>query len=176
MKLITKRLELIPFTKKDTKLLYQLIKEDNKNISRWTTVPYPYKKNDMDEFYKKVQTDKKNIFLVIKNKKTKELMGVINPIKKEKNNSTRIGYWLGKQFRNKGYMTEALKKILDYCFRKMNVVRIEILAHENNKASQKVIRKGGLKYEGTLRMEAYNGLKQYGNSKIYSILKSEWKK
>lgn len=103
-------------------------------------------------------------------------MGVIHPTKKAINNCISIGYWIGVDFRNKGYMTEAVKSVIKEAFKDKTVQRIEITASEKNIASQTVIKKCGLKYEGTLRNAAYNGFRQYGNLKMYSIIRNEFEK
>ena len=90
--------------------------------------------------------------------------------------SATIGYWIGKKFRKKGYMTEATQAVIAFCFEKWKVMRVEIAAEEKNNPSQRVIEKCGLQFEGIRRMGTYSGLKKYGNLKVYSILKLEWEK
>ncbi len=55
-------------------------------------------------------------------------------------------------------------------------MRIEIAAEEKNNPSQRVIEKCELQFEGIRRMGTYNGLKEFGNLRVYSILKLEWEK
>ena len=172
----TKRLILEPIKKKYFQRMYQLIKQDNKEISKWHPIAYPVQKKKTDEYYKKAIKDKNNCQFVIKNKKTKEIMGCLGLVKEEINNSATIGYWIGREYRKKGYMTEATQAVINFCFEKWKVMRIEIRAEEKNIPSQKVIEKCGFKYEGTKRMAAYSGLKEYGNSKMYSIIRPEWKR
>lgn len=171
----TKRLILEPIKRKYFKEMYALIRKDNKELSRWTTIPYPTNRKKTYDFYKKGMKSKNHCIFVIINEETKKVMGGIDPVKEERNNNVTIGYWIGKEFRKKGYMTEAAQAVINFCFKKLKVMRIEITAKDNNLASQGVIKKCGLKYEGTKRMGAYNGLKQYGNLKMYSIIRPEWK-
>ena len=156
--------------------MYELIKEDNKEISKWHPIAYPVKRKKTNEYYKKAIKDKNNCQFVIKDKKTEEVMGCLGLVKEEINNSATIGYWIGKEFRNKGYVTEATRAVIDFLFTKWKVMRIEIRAEEKNVPSQRVIEKCGFKYEGTKRMAALNGHKRYGNSKMYSIIRAEWKR
>ena len=176
MNLTTKRLVLIPAAKKHVDAVYKLIKEDNKELSRWTTIQYPITKEKIRKFYHHTKKEKDHQTFIILEKTTKEVLGSIGLKKNIANNSAGIGYWIGKQFRNKGYITEAVKRVIAYAFQKKKVVRVEIHAMGENKRSLRVIKKAGLKYEGTLRQAVRNGLKQYGDSAVYSILKREWKK
>lgn len=171
--LTTRNLLLTPVSLKDVPIIYKLIKEDNKALSHWTTIEYPITKNKIREYYQNAKKNDDFIF-TIRSKTTKEIMGSINFLHKRGNNSGTIGYWIGKWHRNKGYTTEAVKRIIEYGFKEKRVVRIEITALEQNIPSQTVVKKCGLKYEGTQRMAAYNGLKEYGNLQMYSILRDEW--
>ncbi len=169
----TKNLILKEITARDILEITTLIKEDNKELSLWTTIPFPITKKKVVEFYKETRKKKNETIYIITNKATKESMGVIHPTKKAINNSIGIGYWIGLDFRNKGYMTEAVKSVIKEAFKDKTVQRIEITASEKNIPSQIVIKKSGLKYEGTLRNAAYNGFRQYGNLKMYSIIRED---
>ena len=48
-------------------------------------------------------------------------------------------------------MTEALGTVIDYLLDRVGVARIEAYCDQENHASQAVIEKCGMKYEGTLR-------------------------
>ncbi len=152
--------------------LYALMKEDNKWLSTWTLIPYPVKKKDVKKYYVE-EMEKKNLVFVILNKQ-KEARGIISLHGNRNNNSATIGYWLGLYFRNKGHMTEATQKVIEHGFMKLNLMRIEICAAEQNTPSLAVINRSGLTYEGIKRMGTRNGLGQYYNLKVYSILKDEF--
>ena len=62
-----------------------------------------------------------------------------------------IEYCIGKEYRNKGYTTEAVKALLREGFGKIGFNRIQISCRDNNPASRRVIEKSGFVYEGTLR-------------------------
>jgi len=69
----------------------------------------------------------------------------------DKNHFCEIEYCLGSLFHRKGYATEAVQSILDYCFNKINFHKVQVCHKEGNIASQGVIRKCNFTYEGTLR-------------------------
>ncbi len=172
----TKRLILEPVKNKHIQTMYALIRINNAELSKWLPIDYPAQRKKIADFYKKAMKDKNQCQYVIKNKKDKEIIGGLGLIKNELNNNANIGYWLRQEHRRRGYMTEAVQALLHFCFLKEKMIRIEINAHEKNIASQHVIEKCHLKYEGTKRMAVRNGYKEYGNIKSYSILLSEWKK
>lgn len=84
-----------------------------------------------------------------------------------------IGYCIGSKWWHQGITSEALSAIIPYFFREVGVNRIESQHDPNNPNSGKVMRKCGLKYEGTLRQADYSN-RGIVDACMYSILKSEW--
>ena len=60
-----------------------------------------------------------------------------------------IGYCMGKRWWHQGIMTEALGVVIDFLFRQVGVRRIESYHDPNNPHSGDVMRKCGMKFEGT---------------------------
>jgi len=84
-----------------------------------------------------------------------------------------VGYAISSRYWNKGIMTETLKRMLRFGFEAMDLNRIEALCKIENAASEKVMQKCGMKYEGTLREQMFvKGA--YQDLKLYSILKQEF--
>ena len=92
-----------------------------------------------------------------------------------KNHFCEIEYALGSKFHRKGYATEAVKSILDFCFNTVNFHKVQVCHKEGNIASQGVIRKCNFTYEGTLR-DFFFMDEKYINRLYYSMLKKEYKK
>lgn len=90
-----------------------------------------------------------------------------------KNHFCEIEYALGSKFHRKGYVTEAVKCVLDFCFNKVNFHKVQVCHKEGNAASQGVIRKCNFTYEGTLRDFFYMDEK-YIDRLYYSMLKEEY--
>lgn len=85
-----------------------------------------------------------------------------------------IGYGLiNDTHKRKGYMTEALKAVLDYGFSRMDLHRVEALAAPDNTASIKLLQNMGFVFEGTLRQH-YNVNGNMEDSVMYSLLKHEY--
>lgn len=77
--------------------------------------------------------------------------------------------------KQKGYMTEALHKVLDYGFGTLGLHRIQALVAYNNVPSLKLLEKYRFTKEGTAREDyLVNGV--YEDSDCYSLLQHEWRK
>lgn len=85
-----------------------------------------------------------------------------------------LGYFLHENFRNKGFMSEALDCVIQNGFYVMNLNRIEAFISPDNLPSTKLITKLGFIEEGLLR-EHYKHENQIYDSLVYSLLKSEYK-
>lgn len=70
-----------------------------------------------------------------------------------------LGYWLDESYWGKGYMTEAVQGVLNYGFEELRLSLITATCYPHNKRSQKVLKKNGFIYEGTLHQAelTYNG-------------------
>lgn len=58
-----------------------------------------------------------------------------------------VGYRLHKEFWNQGYATELAQALTTYGFQTLGLQRIVGITHPENKASQRVLEKLGLRYE-----------------------------
>ena len=89
----------------------------------------------------------------------------------EYNHSVKEIYWLiGREFQNKGYASEAAAALLEYGFTVMSLDEITAVCKPENIASEKVMKKIGLKYRGIVeglpeQYAFYNGELKYALSK-----------
>ena len=101
-----------------------------------------------------------------------KIIGSINLRVDNKNDSVEFNYAIDNRYTNKGYMTEVLNIVKIFCFDILDVNRFQGGAAFENKASQRVMEKCGLKCEGLLRN--YLKLKDgYHDMYIYSNIKGE---
>lgn len=85
-----------------------------------------------------------------------------------------IGVVLHRDFWRRGIATEALSAVVRFGFEELQLIRIEGKFESGNSASEKVLKKLGMTYEGTLRKEVIiKGISC--NVKIYSLLFEEYK-
>lgn len=79
-----------------------------------------------------------------------------------------IGYALkDDQYKNKGYMTEAIAVVLEYGFNEMNLHRVEAFVGPNNTPSLQLMKRFGFVQEGHLR-EHYLRKGVYEDSLVFS--------
>jgi [ribosomal protein S5]-alanine N-acetyltransferase len=77
--------------------------------------------------------------------------------------------------KNKGIMSEALQKLIQFGFESMGLHRIQAMIHKENIPSYKLLLNNGFKFEGTYREDyVVDGISE--DSECYSLLKPEWEK
>ncbi|MDK9698743.1 MAG: GNAT family N-acetyltransferase [bacterium] len=84
-----------------------------------------------------------------------------------------IGYVIAKPYWGRGIMTEAVKTVLTFCFETMGLNRVDACCFDGNIASERVILKSGMKYEGTLREFVFVKGKLW-DVRMFSILRREY--
>ncbi len=144
---------------------------NNKNISDnlRNGFPYPYTIHDARTWLE-FAVNNKDLLLAIE--VNSEAVGGIGLIYKTDiyRKTAEIGYWLAQPYWNQGIMTEAIKKIVEYCFSDSKIIRIYAGIFENNKTSAHILTKAGFKLEAVHE----NGIIKNGvvmNELIYAILK-----
>lgn len=73
----------------------------------------------------------------------------------------------------KGVIVEALEQVIKVGFQELNLNRIEGRCSVRNVASERVMQKLKMVYEGTLRQNVKMN-NTYSDSKVYSFLKQEY--
>ena len=110
--------------------------------------------------------------IILKENGDKPIGGISVVSMKEEISSVHIGYCIGKKWWHKGITSEALKAVMDYFFDVVGVNRIESRHDPRNPNSGKVMKKCGMKYEGTLRSADWNN-QGICDACYYALLKSE---
>lgn len=110
----------------------------------------------------------------IEYKENGRLIGTINFISwQPKHKSAELGYVISPDYWGKGISTEATKKVIEYGFENMDLVRIQARCLVGNIGSSRVMEKAGMTFEGILRKVAFiKG--EHQDLKVYSILKDEF--
>ncbi len=90
----------------------------------------------------------------------------------DKVEKAEIGYCLGRNWWRMGIMTEALNGVMAFLFDEVGYNRIECRHDPRNPVSGAVMRKCGLRYEGTLRQTDWNN-QGVCDACWYAVLKSE---
>ena len=107
-------------------------------------------------------------------KETNEPIGSILASTLGRASSAHIGYCIGKAWWHQGIMSETLQAVMDFLFDEVGYHRVESLHDPNSPHSGAVMRKCGMKYEGTLRQADRNN-QGICDACYYGILASERK-
>ncbi|MEZ2715084.1 GNAT family N-acetyltransferase [Niallia circulans] len=89
-----------------------------------------------------------------------------------KNAKCEIGYWINTKYTGKGYMTEAVRALVNHGFQQLNFSRVGIRCESTNVKSRSIPEKLGFELEGILRNDdlSADGSK-LTDICIYSIIK-----
>ena len=141
-------LSLRPIEKSDIETIAALANE--RDIAKMALLlPYPYTVSDAKTWLDYIsKTEKEHVFAIIGSKK---MIGVIGLVNEPEHKRAELGYWLGKQYWNKGCMTGAVQMILGYAFGVLKVNKVYANVFAGNEASQKVLQKNGFVLEGILK-------------------------
>jgi len=90
------------------------------------------------------------------------------------NRKVEIGYWLGTPFRGRGIMTEACRALVEYCFRELDLNRVEIRCAAGNQASRAIPARLGFIHEATLK-EAQLLYDTYHDLEIWRMLRKDFR-
>jgi ribosomal-protein-alanine N-acetyltransferase len=91
------------------------------------------------------------------------------------NHYGEVGYALSKEFWNQGYTTEAFNEVIRFGFERMRLERVEATCKPANTASEKVMIKCGMQFEGILKKKLF-AKGEFHDLKLYSLLKEDWEK
>ena len=90
----------------------------------------------------------------------------------DKLRSAHIGYCIGRNWWHMGITSEALRRVMDYLFDEVGMNRVESRHDPRNLHSGAVMKKCGMRYEGTLRQADWNN-QGICDACFYSLLASE---
>lgn len=91
------------------------------------------------------------------------------------NHRAEIGYMSLPEYNGKGYISEAIKAVIEYGFEEMSLHSIEAVIDPDNIASEKVLQKNGFVKEAhILENELWEG--KFWDTVIYSLLRRNFKK
>lgn len=104
-------------------------------------------------------------------KENHQVIGVISADKSYKYKCVEIGYSISSKYWNKGLMTEALNKVVNYLLDECDFNIVEAIIPSNNIGSIKVAKKCGLTLEATLKDRYKDKDDNIQDLCIYSIIK-----
>ncbi|GAK40585.1 hypothetical protein TCA2_3075 [Paenibacillus sp. TCA20] len=149
-----------------------------KDIASTTlNIPYPYPAGTAEAFIVRrqaIQSKGDGYSFAVLDALTTEFMGVVGLQVNRNHNHAELAYWIGKPFWGQGYGTEAAQCVLQFAFYDLQLNRVWAAALVRNPASSTVMRKIGMKLEGTFPQHVMKW-GQYEDLEYYGILASEYK-
>lgn len=128
----------------------------DREISRWTRVPFPYGPADARNYllqrHDALHAGVSAPFAVVAAGDRDRLLGSISLMRFSwKNERAEVGYWLAGDARGQGHMTRAVGLITNWGFAHLSLHRIDLMAATGNPASQQVAERCGFTREAVLR-------------------------
>lgn len=172
----TERLLLRLIELADAPVIQRLV-SDREIAAPTLNIPHPYPENGAVEFIQKsiegrAQGHADFHFGIIR-QSDEALMGMAGIHPRQHGYTAEIGYWLGVPYWGQGYMTEAVRRIIQFGFENLHLQRIEARCFSYNTASARVMQKVGMTFEGIMRQHVIKW-DQPIDLGIYSILRPEY--
>jgi RimJ/RimL family protein N-acetyltransferase len=145
---------------------------NNKNIAQFMAdvFPHPYTLENGKTFIALANFNQNSkIFAIIFNGNPAGSIGLHLQSDILKKNA-EIGYWIGEEHWGQGIATEAIKQMIDYGFKNLDIVRIFARIFGTNIASQKVVKKCNFILEGKYEKTLFKN-NEFLDELIYAIRK-----
>lgn len=149
----TARLLLRPYTLADAPDVQRIV-SDREVAATTLRIPHPYPEDGAVEWMKSIEPkwiDGSAAVFAITLAATKELLGTISLEINASHRHAEMGYLIAQSHWGKGYATEAAEAALRFGFETLNLNRVFAHHMTNNPASGAIMRKIGMRYEGTMR-------------------------
>ncbi len=152
----TERLRLRPLGLKDVRSLVEIGNE--KLLSSFTMyLPFPFGVKDA----KKVILDgteglkeRRMYRFGIELNEQKKIIGIIDIYDiNGRDRKAKIGYWLGKEYRGRGFASEAVNNVLDLAFKKLSLNKVSAKTLKYNTKSNNILNKFKFKRVAVLRKD-----------------------
>jgi len=166
----TPRLLLRKITAKDHRDIYHNINHD-KNVLKYFGATY-YDNYEESSIERLIELSAKQDCYCwgIEKKDDNECIGII--LQQDNNHQSlniEIGYAIGFDYWNKGYVTEALKAVILFLFDKIGYHKITAGYISENTASKRVLQKCHMKFEGIRKSDFYFNDRFYDISYHYIL-------
>ena len=149
----TARLLLRPFTLSDAADVQRLA-GDRAVADTTERIPHPYE-DGMAEAWISTHAERfrslEECTFAVLLKDKHELVGAVGLTLTMAHHRGELGYWIGRDYWNRGYATEASRAVIDFGFSVLGLHRIQARHMTRNPTSGRVLEKLGMRHEGRLR-------------------------
>ena len=172
----TKRILLRRFSEDDAEAMYQNWASDP-DVTQFLTWPphtsIKVSQEILEDWVAAYEKDNYYHWAIVLKERGNDPIGGICAVNQNDNLSIiHIGYCIGKAWWHQGIMSETLKAVIDYFFDKVGANRIECRHDPMNPHSGMVMKKCGMKYEGTMRESDRNN-QGVCDASWYALVRSE---
>lgn len=169
----TDRLDLIEIKQAHLGDIYKLF--SNSQVTQFYNIETLTKKEEAQkiiDWFSSRFADQVAVRWGIALKEQSSIIGTIGFNNITQKHRANLGYDLHVDFWNQGYITEALKTVIDFGFKELHINRVEAEVMHGNIVSEMVLSKSGFTKEGILRQWMYwNG--NYYDMSMFSLLQSD---
>lgn len=170
----TKRLILRRFELDDANDVLQYLKEPRVNCFMDEKITSIQEANEVTR--QRVENES-NIAVVLKD--TGKVIGELF-CEFEKPDTYSVGWNFNGDYEGKGYASESAKEMINNLFKNKGARRLYAYIEDDNKSSQKLAEKMGMRQEGLfldfISFITIDGTPHYENTYQYALLKKEWEK
>jgi RimJ/RimL family protein N-acetyltransferase len=161
------------YRKSDIALAHKYINDYEVRRMLVPGIPFPLRLEEEEKWYDSQSAFKDTYNFAISKIEDDEYIGGcgINEVD-WKNRVATVGIFLGRQFWNEGFGTDAMKTLLKFIFDQMNMNKAKLNVYSFNKRAIKSYSKCGFQIEGTLRQEIFRD-GAFHEEIIMGILKTE---
>lgn len=169
---MTSRVVLAPLTKADGPVLFKWI--NDRELVLFNAGYQPVHEPSHREWLAGLARRRDLVAFAIRVKRTGRLIGVcqltaINPVRRSADLQIRIGE---ASARGRGYGSEAVRLLVDFGFRDLNLHRIALQVFATNSRAIRTYERAGFRHEGTLRDAAFvDG--EFVAVKVMAVLEGE---
>lgn len=164
-------------------IIRPMVKEDLPSLCKWMPDPSIYTywgkgpgKSDKNPalLFEREEKPSKSFHLGIALKENNAVIGDLWVYLIENDRMASVAIRISKEHHGKGYGTESLAAMTNFCFEKTELQRLWTEVDVRNVASQRILEKCGYLKEGLIRQGKM--VSTWCDYYIYGILKSDWKK
>ncbi|WP_425446497.1 GNAT family N-acetyltransferase [Dethiothermospora halolimnae] len=172
-----KKVKLRGIEKEDVKLAYKYMNDPEVILNLTPSIPYPMTLDREMDWYENQKKSKDTYNFAIEAIEEGIYIGGcgINTLDL-KNGVVIVGIFIGnKDYRSKGYGTEAMKLLIDFIFNQINVNKVQLVVYGFNERAIKSYKKNGFIEEGRIRQRIFRNGK-YHDEIVMGILREEYEK
>ena len=147
---------LRPFEMRDLDADYAFVNDEETALLMYKGMPYPMSMADEQQWLSQQTSYTRGEYQFAVENLDHELVGRCGVIKIDwKNRGAELAMMIGLPFRKRGYGTEALRLVCDFCFRQLGCHRLKVSVLDMNTAAIRVYLRAGFQQEGVLREECF---------------------